>query len=124
MKFNKFYFLLFLILFCIVFCIAYFLKTGFIRHTFGDFLVVIMLYCFLKSFIDIKPIVMALIVLCISFLIEFLQLTPFLEWLNMNDNTFAKIVLGSTFHVSDLIAYTLGVLSIIIVELKLMHISP
>ena len=118
MKFNKFYFLLFLILFSLEFGIAYFIKKGFIRHTIGDFLVVIMLYCFLKSFIDIKPIVMAIIVLLIAFIIEFLQLTPFLEWLNLQNNAYAKIVLGSTFNVLDLIAYSLGVLLIIIVELK------
>ena len=118
MKFNKFYFLLFLILFSLEFGIAYFIKTGFIRHTIGDFLVMIMLYCFLKSFIDIKPIVMAIIVLLIAFIIEFLQLTPFLEWLNLQNNAYAKIVLGSTFNVLDLIAYSLGVLLIIIVELK------
>ena len=62
---------------------------------------------------------MAIIVLFISFTIEFLQLTPFLEWLNLHDNTLAKTVLGSTFHISDLVAYTLGVITIIIVESKL-----
>lgn len=66
---------------------------------------------------------MALIVLLIAFIIEFLQLAPFLEMLNLHNNTYAKIVLGSTFHVSDLIAYTLGVLSIIIAELKLKQIN-
>jgi hypothetical protein len=66
---------------------------------------------------------MALIVLLIAFIIEFLQHTPFLEILNLQDNTIAKIVLGSTFNVSDLIAYTLGVLSIIIAELKLKQIN-
>ena len=119
MTFKRTYFVLFIILLLIEVCIAYFLKTGFIRHTFGDFLVVILLYCFLKSFINFKPITMAIIVLFISFTIEFLQLTPFLEWLNLHDNTLAKTVLGSTFHISDLVAYTLGVITIIIVESKL-----
>jgi len=119
MKFKKHYFLLFLFIFSIEVCIAYFLKTGFIRHTFGDFLVVILLYCLLKSFINFKPITMAIIVLFISFIIEFLQLTPFLEWSNLHDNTFAKTVLGSTFHVSDLVAYSLGVITIIIIESNL-----
>ncbi len=119
MTFKKTYFILFLILFLIEASIAYFLKTGFIRHTFGDFLVVILLYCLLKSFLNAKPITMAIIVLVISFIIEFLQLTPFLEWFNLHDNTFAKIILGSTFHISDLVAYTLGVITIIIAESKL-----
>lgn len=119
MKFNKHYFLLFLFIFSIEVCITFFLKTGFIRHTFGDFIVVILLYCLLKSFINIKSITIAIIVLFISFIIEFLQLTPFLEWLNLHDNTLAKTVLGSTFHISDLLAYTLGVITIILIESKL-----
>jgi len=119
MKFSKTYFILFLMLFTIEACIAYFLKSGFIRHTFGDFLVVIMLYCLFKSFIDIKPITLGLIVLCIAFIIEFLQLTPLLELINLQDNKTAKIVFGSTFHVSDLVAYTLGIMTTIIIEKKL-----
>lgn len=119
MTFKKTYFALFLILLLIEICIAYFLKTGFIRHTFGDFLVVILLYCFLRSFVNIKPIAIALFVLFVSFLIEFLQITSFLEWLNLQDNYLAKTILGSTFHVSDLVAYTLGVVTTIIVESKL-----
>jgi hypothetical protein len=100
-------------------CIAYFLKTGFIRHTLGDFFVVIMLYCFLKSFINVKPIPIAILVLIISFGIEFLQLTPILQYLHLQHNTLARTVLGNTFHLLDLVAYTIGVLTIISVELKL-----
>jgi dynactin complex subunit len=118
MKFNKTYFFLFILLFLIEVCIAYFLKSGFIRHTFGDFLVVILLYCLIKSFINLKPISMALIVLIISFAIEFLQLTTFLEMLNLQDNMYAKLVLGNTFHFSDLVAYTAGVITIIGIESK------
>jgi hypothetical protein len=118
MKFSKTYFFLFILLFLIEVCIAYFLKSGFIRHTFGDFLVVIVLYCFLKSFLNTRPIIMALIVLIISFIIEFLQLTPFLELIGLEKNHYAKIVFGNTFHISDLVAYTLGVLTIIIIESK------
>jgi len=116
--FNRIYFSIFIIIFLIEACIAYFLKTGFIRHTFGDFLVVIMLYCFIKSFIIIKPITIAVIVLIISFIIEFSQLTPILEWMDLENNPIAKTVFGSTFHVSDLVAYTLGVLTMLIMDKK------
>ena len=60
-----------------------------------------------------------LIVFCIAFIVEFLQLTPFLQWINLQDNKAAKIVFGSTFHVSDLVAYTLGVITTLIIEKKL-----
>ena len=110
---------MFLILLIIEACIAYFLKTGFIRHSFGDFIVVIMLYCLLKSFINIKPVYLALIVLFISFSIEFLQLFNLLEKLNLTENKIARIVLGNTFHINDLIAYSLGIITVLIVEFKL-----
>jgi len=118
MKFSKTYFFIFILIFIIEACIVYFIKSGFIRHTFGDFLVIIMLYCLLKSFINLKPISMALIVLVLSFTVEFLQLTTFLEMLNLQDNMYAKLVLGNTFHFSDLIAYTLGVITVIGIESK------
>ncbi len=116
LKFNTYYFIAFLILFCIEALIAILLKDGFIRHTFGDYLVVILLFCFFKSFIKGKSFQTALAVLIISYVIEFLQLTNFLELLQLHDSSFAKIVLGSTFHVSDLAAYTLGVITILIFE--------
>lgn len=62
---------------------------------------------------------MSIIVLLIAFTIEFLQRTPFLEWFSLQNNTLAKTVLGSTFHETDLVAYTLGVFTIIIIENKL-----
>lgn len=67
---------------------------------------------------SIKPIPLAIIVLIIAFIVEFLQLTPFLEWFNLQDNNIAKIVFGSTFHITDLIAYTLGVVMILIIDIQ------
>ena len=122
-KFSKTFFFLFLILLIIEACIAYFIKTGFIRHSFWDFLVVIMLYCLLNSFINIKPIYLALFVFFISFCIEFLQLFNLLEKLNITENKIAKIVLGNTFHINDLIAYTLGIITVLIIEFKFLKNS-
>ena len=120
MTFKKTYFLLFTVLFLIEFAIAYFLKDGFIRHTFGDFLVVIMLYFLFRSILNIKPKPTALLVLLIAFVIEFLQLTNFLEILGLENNIYAKIILGSTFHTTDLLAYSLGVLTVLIIDKKLL----
>ena len=118
MTFNKNYFGLFLFFFLIEFAIAYFLKDGFIRHTFGDYLAVIMLYFLLKSFCNGKPIPIAIIVLLIAFAVELLQLINFLELLNLENNIYAKTIFGNTFHFSDLIAYALGVLTVLIIERK------
>ncbi len=120
-KFSPYYFIAFIILFITEALIAVYLKDGFIRHTFGDFLVVILVYCFLKSILNYKSYQIALVVFVISFVIEFLQLTSFLELLHLEQNKLAKIVLGSTFSISDLVAYTLGIISIVIFEHKRHH---
>lgn len=99
--------------------IALFLKEGFIRHTFGDYLVVILLYCFLKSFWNASAIKAAITVLVISFLVEFLQLFHLLQLLHLENNKLAKLVLGSTFQIDDLMAYILGIATVLLMELKL-----
>lgn len=96
--------------------IAVYLKGGFIRHTFGDFLVVILLYCIFSSFIKTKPIVIALAVLAIAFAIEFLQLINLIDLLNLQNNNLAILILGNTFHIGDLVAYTFGIIFVLITE--------
>ena len=118
LQFHKKHFIASIILFITEALIAIFLKDGFIRHTFGDYLAVILLYCMFKSFIKTKPFHIATVVLIIAYGIEFLQLTNFLEITNLENNKLAKIILGSTFSFSDLIAYTLGVITILIFEIK------
>ncbi len=116
LKFNKAYFVLFTLLMIAEIAIAIFLKHGFIRHTFGDYLVVILMYTFIRSFSNIKPLAVAVGVLLFAFSIEILQLFNLLDILNLRYNHLAKLILGSTFHVSDLIAYTLGTFTILLIE--------
>ncbi|WP_452597156.1 ribosomal maturation YjgA family protein [Pontimicrobium sp. MEBiC01747] len=118
-RFNIVYFILFLILLIIEILIATFLKSGFIRHTFGDFLVVILLYTLIKSILKTKSLYIALAVLIIAFSIEFLQLANLLDYLNLRDNLLANLILGSHFSIQDLIAYTLGVICSFLIDKKL-----
>jgi len=119
LHFNKYYFIISIALFIVETLIAVFLRGGFIRHTFGDYLVVILLYYIFRSFIKTKPIFIASAVLLISFAIEFLQLANILSALNLHNNTLAKLVLGSTFQKVDLIAYTIGIISVLFIEYKI-----
>ncbi|MEW4922941.1 DUF2809 domain-containing protein [Algibacter sp. 2305UL17-15] len=116
MRFNITYSGLTTLLLSVEILIAVFLKTGFIRHTFGDFLCVILLYCFFKIFIEGNHFKIASSVLAIAFAIEFLQLTNYLELFNLHHNYLVKLILGSTFHISDLVAYTLGIITVLIIE--------
>jgi len=115
-QFSKNYFLFALFLFILELCVLY--TKGFIRHTLGDFVVVIFLYCLLKSFIPISYLKAALLVFLFSFAIELIQLTPFLTYFNLENSKIAKTVFGNTFSIQDLIAYTLGIGFIVLVEIK------
>jgi hypothetical protein len=107
---------IFLIILIIEILIALYIKGGFIRHVFGDYLVVLMLYYFFRSFIKLKPIYTALLTLCIAYIIEFLQFINIIEILNIKQHTVTTLILGTTFSIHDLIAYTLGFLTIIFIE--------
>ena len=114
MKFHLKYFIVFLILLLVEFIIAQ--TKGFIRNTMGDFLVVILLFYLLKSFFKITTMQAAISVLVFSFVVELLQLTSFLEVIGLHNNRWAKIIFGATFSVGDLIAYTLGITTVVLVE--------
>ena len=115
-KFNKNYFLFFIALIIIEIGVLY--TKGFIRHTLGDFLIVITLYCLAMSFIKTSFLKAAIFVLILSFGIELIQLTNFLNYFHIENSTIAKTIFGNTFSYQDLIAYTLGIGLVILVERK------
>lgn len=91
-----------------VFIVAFFRHTLFVRGLIGDFLVVILIYSFIKGIVDIKPMTLAVGTLLLSYLIEILQYLRFITLIGLENNTFAKLIMGSTFDPNDIIAYTLG----------------
>lgn len=107
---------IFLLLLITEILIAVYFKSGFIRNNFGDYLVVLMLYYFFRSFMNLKPIYIALLTLCIAYTVEILQLINIIEILNLEQYTITKIILGTTFSIHDIIAYTLGFLTIVLIE--------
>ncbi|MGB5553598.1 MAG: DUF2809 domain-containing protein [Flavobacteriaceae bacterium] len=108
-QFNIKYFIISVLLFSIEVAIAIFLKEGFIRYSVGDFLVVILMYFFIRSFIKAKPLHIAIATLLIAYAVEFLQMANLLDYLDLRNNKWAAIIMGTHFSIEDLIAYTLGV---------------
>ena len=86
LKFNKTYFTITLVLFITEVFIAIYLKSGFIRHTFGDFLVVILLYSFFKSFIKIHSFKLAIAVLLLSFFVDLFYSLNGKHWLKIENS--------------------------------------
>ncbi len=116
LKFNKNYLVLAHTIFLIELAIAFIIKTGFIRYTFGDYLVVILLYAIFRGCTNLSVWASGMVVLLIAYSIELLQLTPFLTYFNLQDNFTAKLILGNTFHMSDVAAYTLGINTVLLIE--------
>lgn len=58
----------------------------------------------------------AVLVLLFAYAIELLQYLQFINWIGLEENTFAKVVLGSQFDWKDILAYTVGALVIIFIE--------
>jgi len=114
LQFSHSSFITFTLLFLTEITIAVFFKEGFIRHTFGDYLVVLLLYFFLKSFVSASNTILANVTVLIAFTVEFIQLTPLLKSIGLENHSLANLVLGNTFSVTDLLAYTFGYLTIII----------
>jgi hypothetical protein len=114
--FNIRYFILFSFIFCVETFIALYITQPFVRHFLGDVLVVILIYAFIKSFINITVIKASIYVVIFSYLIELFQYYNGIEILGLQDNTLARIVLGTTFTYTDLLAYTIGGVLIIITK--------
>lgn len=96
--------------------IAIYFKKGFIRHWFGDFLVVGLLYCSLQALWPGKVLKRVILIGIIAASIEALQAFGLVELLGLKDNPGAKLVLGTTFSWSDMLAYGLGLLATLGIE--------
>ena len=116
LQFNKYYLAIAHFLLLIELAIAFIIKTGFIRYTFGDYLVVILLYAIFRGCTNMSVRASALVVLFIAYGIELLQLTSFLAYFNLQDSTAANLIFGSTFQFGDIVAYTLGIITVLIIE--------
>ncbi len=114
--FRKKYFLAFIILLLIEIYIGMYVHDSFIRPFFGDFLVVILLYCLLMSFLKIDWFKIAIGVLIFSFVLEFLQYFKLVNMLGLQDIKLARIIIGTSFAWEDLVAYTFGIWTVVFIE--------
>lgn len=117
-RFHKTYFLITLLLFVIEVLIALFVHDNFIRPYFGDFLVVILMYCFLKSFLNLSVATTAIIVLLFAFLVESSQYLNLIALLGLQNSKIARAILGNSFSWLDIACYITGILFIIFIEKK------
>lgn len=108
-RIQKHYLLAASLLFLLEVYIALFVHDSIIRPYAGDFLATIFLYCLARGLLMAAPKKVALGVLLTAYAIEGLQYVHLLRWLGWQHWQVARIVLGSSFEWTDLLAYTLGI---------------
>jgi hypothetical protein len=116
LTFNKKYFGLTILIFAIEVLIALYVHDTIIRPYIGDVLVVILIYCFIKSFFKLPVLSVAVFVLLFSFGVEFLQYLNIVEKLGLQNSKIARTVIGTSFAWIDLVCYTVGIIIILIAE--------
>lgn len=107
-RFDRSSFLISIVLFFVEVLIAKFVDDAFIRFYGGDILVVILIYYFVKSFVRIKPLYLALGVLFFAYMVEVGQYFKMVEVLGLQDYKVMRIVLGTSFSWGDILCYTVG----------------
>jgi Protein of unknown function (DUF2809) len=116
LTFNLRFFLLTILFFVTEVLIALYVKDNFVRPYVGDYLVVMLIYCAARTFIKASPVKMAIAVLLFAYLVEVLQYFRIVDRLGLSGNLVAKTVIGYGFEWLDMLAYTLGVITILLVE--------
>lgn len=121
MRLNSKYFTYSLLLLAVEIFIAMYVHDAIVRPYVGDFLVVILLYCMIKSLLDANPTVVALWVLLFSYTLEMLQYFKIVEIIGLEKYPIANVIIGTSFEWIDLAAYTLGILAVLIAERRILR---
>lgn len=116
MRFNLYYFYWFAFLLITEIYIGIFVKDDFIRPYMGDFLVVILIYAFVRAFFKYSMNLTAVGVLLFSFLVEILQRFNIVDVLGLGSSRLARTVIGTSFSWEDFIAYSLGIIMVLVSE--------
>lgn len=117
MKNIKFTYLITSVLLLIVeITIALYANDQFIRPILGDYLAVILLFYIVATFLRISLNKIALISLLTSYTIEGLQFIHILELLDLEKHTLLRIIFGTSFSWIDMLAYTLGALTLLLIH--------
>lgn len=96
--------------------IAIFAKDEFIRPVLGDYLAALFVFYVLATFLKISEIKTALISLFICYFIEGLQFMHILEVFDLEKYSILKIIVGTSFSWTDMLAYTLGIITVLLIH--------
>lgn len=88
----------------------------FVRAYLGDVFVVMLMYYFIKAFLDINSTKLIIGIFIFSCLIEFAQYFHFGELIGFKDNQLMMIILGNSFSWLDILCYFAGCVMLFLIE--------
>ena len=115
-SFNKRYFLAFVVLLVIEVLIAKFVTDSFIRPFVGDYLVMILIYLFSRTWLKGNDRIQILGVLLFCYSVEIAQKLNLVHILGLEQYRLARIIIGTHYDVNDLVAYSLAALTLLVVK--------
>ena len=114
--FDKKFFFLAVMLFGIEVLFALFVRDAFVRPYVGDYLAIILVYCSVRTVLKASLWKVAVGVLLFCYLLETLQYFHIVNRLGLQNNIVAKTIIGHGFDWVDMVAYTLGILTVLALE--------
>lgn len=114
---RVFYLIIFILLMVVETLIALYVHDDFIRPYIGDIIVVIVLYSFVRIFMPEKCRLLPLYIFIFSVAVEVMQYFKIINILGLQNNSFARIIMGSVFDLKDIACYGIGCLILALYEI-------
>ena len=96
--------------------IARFVHDDFVRPYLGDSLAVVAVYLALRAVTPLRLVAAVMIAFAFACAIEVGQFFHLVDMLGLGTNRIARIVLGTTFGLTDFVAYAGGAVCVLVVE--------
>jgi hypothetical protein len=112
-RFSLSYFMIMVVLFGVEVFIGARMHDAIVRPYGGDYLCVIWLYCLVRSVVDWPVWKVAAGVLVFAYVIETLQYFGLADRLGFRGPSLMRTLLGSYFTWTDILCYTLGIITVI-----------
>lgn len=106
----------FILLVLVEIFIALYVHDKFIRPYAGDILVVVLIYCAVRTIFPTKIKLLPLWIFLFAVFVEFLQYIGIVNILDLNENAFWRVIMGSVFDWKDIICYGIGCILLVLYE--------
>ena len=114
---RVFYLIVFILFMVVETLIALYVHDDFIIPYIGDIIVVMVLYSFVRIFIPEKYRLLPLYIFIFSVAVEVMQYLKIINILGLQNNSFARVIIGSVFDLKDIACYGIGCLILALYEI-------